>query len=51
MAARHSVAVHWSPLSTECNYLEDNFVTCIKEKSLRDDVPEMKCKVEYVSEC
>jgi hypothetical protein len=32
----------------ECNFLEDNFLTCLKEKSVKDEVPVMKCNVEHV---
>mmetsp|Transcript_7476 Transcript_7476/g.6804 ORF Transcript_7476/g.6804 Transcript_7476/m.6804 type:complete len:94 (+) Transcript_7476:64-345(+) len=32
----------------ECLYLEENWLTCLKEKSVRDDVPRMQCKPEYL---
>jgi hypothetical protein len=32
----------------ECNWLENNLLTCLKEKSLKDNVPERKCNVENV---
>ncbi|CAK75596.1 unnamed protein product (macronuclear) [Paramecium tetraurelia] len=32
----------------ECNWLEKNFVSCLKEKSVKDDLPKRVCKVENV---
>lgn len=32
----------------ECNLLRRNFLTCLKEKALRDEVPKMNCNVELV---
>lgn len=32
----------------ECNYLRRNFLTCLKEKSVKDDVEKMNCNVELV---
>lgn len=32
----------------ECNWLETNMLNCLKEKSLKDDVPKRLCKVENV---
>ena len=34
----------------ECSWLERNFLTCIKEKALKDNVETMECKVENVKE-
>lgn len=34
--------------SNECNWLEKNFLSCLKEKSLKDEVPKRVCKVENV---
>lgn len=48
MAARYTGDVREILCSVQCNYLEENFVTCLKEKAVKDDVPEMKCKTEYV---
>jgi hypothetical protein len=35
----------------ECNYLRRNFLTCLKEKSVKDDVEKMNCNVELVTIC
>jgi len=39
----------------ECEYLETNFLRCVKEKAAKDQVPKMGCKVEnilwFVLEC
>lgn len=48
ISAPHQLSVPQLRYSVECNYLEDNFLTCLKEKALKDQVPEMKCKVEQV---
>lgn len=34
--------------SNECNWLEKNFVSCLKEKSVKDELPKRACKVENV---
>jgi hypothetical protein len=49
MVARRSGLVLPPLDSDECNYLEENFITCLKEKSIKDEVPEMKCNVEFVT--
>ena len=41
MVARRSGLVLPPLGSDECNYLEENFITCLKEKSIKDEVPEM----------
>lgn len=33
---------------SECGYLNDNFMMCLKQKSVQDQVPKMKCHVEKV---
>lgn len=33
----------------ECNFLRRNFLTCLKEKSVKDDVEKMNCNVELVT--
>ena len=33
----------------ECGYLRRNFLTCLKEKALKDEVQKMNCNVENVS--
>lgn len=32
----------------ECDFLQQNFLTCLKEKSLSDEIPDRLCNVEYV---
>ncbi|CAD8066871.1 unnamed protein product [Paramecium sonneborni] len=32
----------------ECNWLEKNFISCLKEKSVKDDLPKRVCKVENI---
>lgn len=33
----------------ECDYLRANYINCLKEKSVKDDVPfKRKCNVEQV---
>ena len=49
MVAPGSGIVTFFTCSAECNYLEENFINCLKEKSVKDDVPVMTCKVEEVS--
>ena len=48
MVAANSRLVNLVLRSAECNYLEDNFLRCLKEKSVKDEVPVMTCKVEEV---
>mmetsp|Transcript_76113 Transcript_76113/g.88490 ORF Transcript_76113/g.88490 Transcript_76113/m.88490 type:complete len:82 (+) Transcript_76113:35-280(+) len=39
----------------ECAMLEKNFLTCLKEKAAKDEVPKLTCKVEnilwFILEC
>ena len=37
-----------SAVRLECAWLEENFVKCVKEKALQDNVEMMECKVENV---
>ena len=48
MDAPNTRTVPLTLFSTECNFLENNFLTCLQEKSVKDDVPQMKCNVEQV---
>ncbi len=32
----------------ECEFLENNFLNCLREKSLKDNVPQRECNNEYV---
>jgi len=32
----------------ECEYLDNNLLNCLKEKSVADNVTKMTCKPEYV---
>ena len=32
----------------ECEFLQENFLTCLKEKSLKDEIPDRLCNMEYV---
>ena len=48
MVTANSRLVNLTLRSGECNYLEDNFLRCLKEKSVKDEVPVMTCKVEEV---
>jgi hypothetical protein len=34
--------------SEECDYLERNMLRCLNEKSVKDNLPERKCRVEEV---
>ncbi|KAM3147061.1 hypothetical protein pb186bvf_000777 [Paramecium bursaria] len=32
----------------ECDFLESNFLSCLREKSVKDDLPKRYCNVEQV---
>lgn len=33
----------------ECEFLEKNFLICLHEKTLKDDVPKRMCNVNFVN--
>ncbi len=37
-----------SNATKECEHLEENFVTCLKEKSIKDNIPDRLCNPEFV---